>query len=419
MKRDAEKRARRVSADGVRPTTSSSEFVAVPDGRVNAATMLGLQTTVGNASLSRLMSASTSMPRVRHPQAPVVSRMMDLQRDGTADIGPPTAQGKNDEDLSTARRESRWPDVARILDGFTDVDLRDRVQPPRLPAGDRAKTRAACPGSLNRVRAALLSVEYSEAVASNDLEAAAIAVNGFDDRGIAERMAALNPAIVPDFYEATVRAMAGVSRHRVLNGLRARYEQVSTDPLGTHALTVVQMMKDAGMPASSAVAYTRLQLGVRTSDNETGAPPDQAAIDHRLAGAMGMAATAKGIQPPQLTAGNLAHQLIGGIYQALNRMSFYDLPVAAYLARVANKYKLRGAAADLFTNVDMRPDIVDLPRMDVFEIKPANSEALAVAEMRDYVAMLNGLLVDAAAGFKPGSPANPGATGTLPFTDQG
>lgn len=293
------------------------------------------------------------------------------------------------------------------------------MQPPRLPAGDRAKTRAACPGSLNRVRAALLSVEYSEAVASNDLEAAAIAVNGFDDRGIAERMAALNPAIVPDFYEATVRAMAGVSRHRVLNGLRARYEQVSTDPLGTHALTVVQMMKDAGMPASSAVAYTRLQLGVRTSDNETGAPPDQAAIDHRLAGAMGMAATAKGIQPPQLTAGNLAHQLIGGIYEALNRMSFYDLPVAAYLARVANKYKLRGATADLFTNVDMRPDIVDLPRMDVFEIKPANSEALAVAEMRDYVAMLNGLLVDAAAGFKPGSPANPGATSTLPFTDQG
>jgi hypothetical protein len=217
--------------------------------------------------------------------------------------------------------------------------------------------------------------------------------------------------------------MTGISSRRVLAGLRSRYEQSNTDPIGTRTLAGVKMMQDAGMPHSSALAFTRLQLGIRTSDEDLGQSPDPGAVDRTLAAAMGARVGSgrppKGVQPPQLGAGSFAHQLIGGVYMVGNPLSFYDLPAAAYLARVASKYKLRGAGLDLFTNVDMRPDIVDLPRMEVFEIKPLGSQALAVGEMLDYVALLNGLLVDSAAGFKPGNPANPGTTGVLPYTDQG
>ncbi|WAZ26824.1 hypothetical protein STRCI_008472 [Streptomyces cinnabarinus] len=65
----------------------------------------------------------------------------------------------------------------------------------------------------------------------------------------------------------------------------------------------------------------------------------------------------------------------------------------------------------------MRPDFVDLTRLQIYEIKPFTSLALAVAEMRDYITLMEGILKQSV--FRPGSRYNPGATGVEPFTHKG
>ncbi len=318
-----------------------------------------------------------------------------------------------DADLDTARKAGRWTEVASILNGMSDPDIAKRVAPERLPRAERDSLHAAIPESSHRVRGAVLSVEYTEALKLPDYKAAAIAVNGFDDAGIRSRMAMLDASAVVDFYTGASEAMSGVSLRRVLDAIRDRYQQVSTEPLGTKVLTVVSMMKAAGVDVSTALAYVRLQLSLieDTAGEKQKQTKEDVATDvgHALAGA--------GAIPPQLEAGNLAHSLIGGTYAALNPMSFYDLPVAAYAARLANKFKATGTTKDLLTNLDMRPDIVDLTRLQVYEIKPFTSQALAVAEMRLYIELMDGILKQSV--FTPGNPANPGTTMALPFTDQG
>lgn len=375
-----------------------------------------LQRLAGNAAVSRAIERwqAGSQSGVGHPPA-----LTFLQRDQA--IGPPTAPGAIDADLEAARQSGRWRDVATALDRFGDVDLGHRAA--RLSGADRTQTRQACPVELSRVRGSLLDADWTEAVAAADWNQAAVTVNGFDDRGIAAHIAALAPDVLTDFAAAAVRSMTGVSRTRVLDGIRARYDVVSTDALGTRVLTVVGLMQQSGVPDAAAAAYARLRLGLRSAaqaaepGRSTGT--DQSRSDQLVAAAMGGAFVPRGPQPPALAAGNLAHTLIGGIYEGLNPMSFYDLPAAAFLARLATRFRARGAANDLLTNLDMRPDIVDLARLQVYEIKPLNLRSLAVAEVADYIELLNGLLKDGVAGFRPGSPGNPGATGVLPFTDQG
>ena len=318
-----------------------------------------------------------------------------------------------DADLAIAKQDGRWEQVALILNGMSDTDLNRRVTPERLPRADRDRLRAAIPEWAHRVRGAVLSVDYTEALSARDYQAAAIAVNGFDDDGIRSRMANLDDSVVVDFYNGAAGAMSGVSLRRVLDRLRDRYQQVSHDPLGAKTLTVVAMMQAAGVDAAAALAYVRLQLGLvpdAVGEKQTQTTDDLAVdVGRMLAGAA--------VQPPQLAAGNLAHSLIGGAYVSLNPMSFYDLPIAAYAARLANKFKARGTTKDLMTNLDMRPDIVDLARLQIYEIKPFTAQALAVAEMRDYVDLMDGILKQSV--FAPGDPSNPGTTMALPFTDQG
>ncbi len=75
------------------------------------------------------------------------------------------------------------------------------------------------------------------------------------------------------------------------------------------------------------------------------------------------------------------------------------------------------AKADLFTNLDMRPDITDLGKMQIFEIKPVGSAALAVAEAKLYVDLFNGLGLDEIS-FSLGNPGNRGTSGTIPGPDE-
>ncbi|WP_188744452.1 hypothetical protein [Agromyces bauzanensis] len=322
--------------------------------------------------------------------------------------------GQPDEDLGKARESGRWTDVAKILNGMPDAQLRDRVAPGVLPPAERDRLRAAIPDWAHRVRGAVLTLDYNEAVAARDWQKAAVTVNGFDDAGIRDRMAALDPAVVTDFYNGAAAAMSGVSLTRVLNGLRDRYQQTTSEPLGTRTMTVVSMMRAAGVDASVALSYVRLKLGIVPAS--AGEKENQSVED--VAQDLSRALSAVMTQPPQLLAGNLAHSLIGGVYVAANApWAFYDLPVLAYAAQLANRFKATGTTKDLLMNLDMRPDIVDLARLEVYEIKPASSRALAVAEMREYIDLMDGILKQSV--FRPGNRWNPGATGALPFTDQG
>ncbi|MFI1035106.1 hypothetical protein [Streptomyces sp. NPDC020951] len=320
-----------------------------------------------------------------------------------------------DSDLTAAKEMGRWGEVATILNGMSDSDLTTRVA--HLLKPHRDQLHAAIPEWAHRVRGAVLQLDYTEALTAHDYKAAAIAVNGFDDAGIRSRMADLDASVVVDFYNAAAEAMSGVSLRRVLDGLRDRYQQASTDPLGTRTMTTVSMMQAAGVEASAALAFVRIRLGLVA--DSTGEKQDQTTED--VAADVGRTFTAAAVkplgQPPQLAAGNLAHSLIGGEYVALNPPSFYDLPIAAYAARLANRFKARGTTKDLMMNLDMRPDIVDLKRLQIYEIKPFTAQALAVAEMRDYIDLMDGILKQSV--FEPGSPANPGATGALPYIEQG
>jgi hypothetical protein len=317
-----------------------------------------------------------------------------------------------DTDLDAAKKAGKWADVFTVLNGMSDPDIKTRAE--RMPKPERDQLRAAIPEWGHRVRGPVLAVDYTEAMAARDYKTAAITVNGFDDAGIQSRMAALDPSAVVDFYSAAAEAMDGVSLRRVLDRLRDRYQQVSSEPLGTKTMSVVAMMQAAGVEASIALAYVRAQLGL--VPDTTGEKKDQTAED--LATDVGTMLSAAAAKPPAiLEAGNLAHSLIGGVYVAMNPMSFYDLPVAAYAARLANKFKARGAAKDLMTNLDMRPDIVDLPKLQIYEIKPFTGQALAVAEMRLYIDLMDSILKQSV--FQPGNPGNPGTTGVLPYTDQG
>jgi hypothetical protein len=318
-----------------------------------------------------------------------------------------------DSKLAEAKKKDQWEEVFRILNGMSEPDLKARVAPDRMPKPDRDRLRAAIPEWGHRVRGAMLSVDYTEAMAARDYKTAAIVVNGFDDAGIQSRMAALDSSAVLDFYSSAGEAMSGVSLRRVLDGLRDRYQQVSTDPLGTRTMNTVAMMQAAGVDASVALTYVRAQLSL--VPDATGEKKTQTTAE--VATDVGNLLSAAAVQPPQLEAGNLAHSLIGGVYVALNPMSFYDLPIAAYAARLANKFKARGTTKDLMMNLDMRPDIVDLTKLEIYEIKPFTAQALAVAEMREYIALMDGILKQSV--FQPGKPTNPGTTGTLPFTDQG
>jgi hypothetical protein len=240
-------------------------------------------------------------------------------------------------------------------------------------------------------------------------------------------------------------AMTGASLNRVLEGIAHRYDEVSPDPAGTKALTVVALMKAAGLAIQAASAYLQLKFGITVGTDPAGsgsnsappAPNDHTADVNVLAAVMkaprgalagigslasaGASGAPSALPPAQLEEGNLAHELIGDTYCALNPPSVFDLSVADVLSFAKGRLPglaeaIKAAQADLFTNLDMRPDIVDLGKMQIFEIKPAGSIPLAIAEAALYIQLFDGLGIPALS-FTPGNPGNPGTRGMIPGPD--
>lgn len=120
-----------------------------------------------------------------------------------------------------------------------------------------------------------------------------------------------------------------------------------------------------------------------------------------------------GRMPVPFYIGNSAHIAIAAEYAGLHRAdaAFYNFsPISAILAAAAalgltiNPLALRAA------QLGLKPDIANITRRHLYEIKPAGSQSLAAAEARLY------MLAFAAAGLPMalGPTSEPGTSGTVP-----
>jgi len=386
---------------------------------LTARRVLGLQRSVGNTAMTGAVAIATAAHHEdasvqRAPEAPLAERYRDAVAAG------------------------RWEEAAVLLNGFNDPDI-ERLADQLTPE-QRKAMRLAAPEWNHRVRRPLLIRDFNRAVTTGQWEEAAMLLNGFNDADIRLLASKLEPGQIGPLMHGAIAAMTGVSLTRTLAGVRDRYSAVSTDPVGTKTLTVVAAMREAGLPFTAASAYTKLSLGVQarpgeaqpTSDDDVrvfaaamGGPQSaEGAIlgGSQLAGVGGGIGGAPGpVVPDQLEKGNLAHSLIGDLYATLNPPTLVDMSVAdilTYARRVPGLAKaIRRTTSDLFQNFDMRPDITDLGRMEIFEIKPAGSMPLAVAEAKLYVELFDALGLSEIS-FKLGNPGNRGATGMIPGPDE-
>jgi hypothetical protein len=360
--------------------------------------------------------ASRQSPSIQRQAAPAETPLIDRYR--------------------TALRAEDWAQAAVLLNGFNDADIEARVNDAtELPPPSRLQLRLHTPDWAFRVRRPLLLLDYNDAKAAGRWADAAKWLNGFNDADIQLLASQLTATEVGPMVHGAREAMQGASLNRVLQGIAKRYDKVSPDPLGTKALTVVGLMQAAGAPVSAASTYLQLKLGVAVAPGPAGAgsagglktPADHMADVNVFSAAMksgGALATAggagkpKALPPAQLEQGNLAHELIGDTYCALNPPSVSDWSVFDVLGlakgRVPKLAKgITAAQADLFVNFDMRPDIADLGKMQIFEIKRIGSTALAVFEASLYIKLFDSLGIRELH-FSLGNPGNRGTRGIIP-----
>jgi hypothetical protein len=151
-----------------------------------------------------------------------------------------------------------------------------------------------------------------------------------------------------------------------------------------------------------------------------------------LAGAssgVGGGPSGKAPQPRQLEEGNTAHRAIQENYQAKNPGTIagglpgaqLDVTIEALLGHagglVPHEDAIPGEIADA---LKARPDILDAPKLELYEIKPVGSTALAVAEALWYIEILEELGELAGVDdlvLSLGSPQNDGTRGILPLPD--
>ncbi|MEI6067218.1 MAG: DUF4157 domain-containing protein [Methylococcaceae bacterium] len=361
-------------------------------------------------------------------------RPFQIQRQETTDEAPLIDRYRK------ALSEVNWDLAALLLNGFNDVDIQTRVNDSmELPPASRLQLRLHTPDWAFRVRRPLLILDYQDAKAAGRWADAAVLLNGFSDTDIQLLASQLTADEVGPMAQGARDAMTGVSLNRVLMGIAHRYDAVSAEPLGTKVVTVVGLMQAADLSMQLAKAYVQLKLGVGVAADPAGAaspggqpkPGDFSADIQAFSAAMkggglamaaGAATTPKGQMPEYVDKGTLAHMLIGDTYCTLNPPSVYDLSVFDILSfskgRISGLAKaIKAATRDLFTNFDMRPDIVDLGKLQIFEIKPIRSTALAVAEAKLYVELFDSLgLKDIS--FSLGNSGNPGTFGMIPGPEE-
>ena len=204
----------------------------------------------------------------------------------------------------------------------------------------------------------------------------------------------------------------------------AAFRGQGRDALGTSVIADVASQQQQGLDFEAARrdAFGKLKLLLRA--DPSGAPPT--AEDRKTAVATIAAAMAglKAVKEPRmLSEGRGAHTLIGEHYAGFNKPTLLDPKIkhiirALKLTPAAYNVLYQRLPEELLESLSVRPDIVDLGKMQVYEIKSFGARADALPEMEDYIELLESFKIPGIPAssfvFHPGSPSNKGTSGFLP-----
>jgi hypothetical protein len=373
--------------------------------------LVDLQRAAGNRVVTRLLAPRPGQPNPP-PLAPVVQR--DIATDYQTEVDKRTAAG--------------WARAAEILNGFNDLDIKTRVN--GLTVAEAAAMRAQVQEWNHRVRAALLDRLYDYARSAGDWTDAAVQLSGFNDLGIDERVGQLGAGDVWPLYQGTLNAFTGPSQDRLIAAISRRHHETVSPASGTDAIRQLVTMKARGVAAGVASALVLGQLGLTVADLPQGQAPGQDTSTETLVKIVSSAIVGAGAaviqEPGMLAEGKLAHTLIGAYYASMNQPTLVDPTIITIVRWAAKALSLtRGALDQLYRrlpeevleNIKTRPDILDFGKLQVYEIKSDESAVRAVPEMEGYLEILDAIKIPGFGMFRPGSPANPGAEGTLKYGD--
>ena len=169
----------------------------------------------------------------------------------------------------------------------------------------------------------------------------------------------------------------------------------------------------ASFPASAAGAAGVGGVGVASGAG--GAPPTPVQTSGGGGGGGGGGAPPRRPQPPQLRIGNLAHRLIAGFYRQAHAgdvvfTNYYGMKRLILEIGALHNVSYNVAA---LTEEEQRkkPDISNLSRPHLYEIKPAALAGLAAAEAAEYIAFF----AKAGVVMPPGPAGEPGTSGKIPI----
>ena len=282
---------------------------------------------------------------------------------------------------------------------------------------------------------ATLDQSYNTAVRAarqtGDWQNAAELLNGFNREDILQRLTFLtrqevgfihqgavdNPRVGPDSQLARLTVVAPVAS----TPETAATTPLPQSPLGTAVIADVVSQKQQGVDSATAraSAFQKLKLALDTSFGPLSPEARQGAVTTIAAAMAGL----KFVEPSMLSEGKAAHLLIGEFYRQFNPATLLDpslIVVLRALKLSASAYAMlyNRLPEELLEVLTVRPDIVDLGKMQVYEIKSVNSGARAVPEMLEYIELLESFKIPGVDPsvfvFHPGSPTNAGTRGILP-----
>src|SRR5262249_18067828 len=120
-----------------------------------------------------------------------------------------------------------------------------------------------------------------------------------------------------------------------------------------------------------------------------------------------------GRQPIPFYIGNTAHEEIAEVYRASHlgdRVMLNRFAISTILARLASSGTANNPSAVRPRELQLEPDITNLTRFHLYEIKPQSQESIAASEASFYL----GLFVGAGVPMTLGPVTEPGTSGIVP-----
>lgn len=218
---------------------------------------------------------------------------------------------------------------------------------------------------------------------------------------------------------ATFAVMFLSSRHRSTPSWGVVAAQViGSFPLADRTALLAQVLRSTGREdqidgMTEGLAAFEASETTRASEPEEEVEPDAPPVSASVFGGVGMGPWNPGGQPIPFYLGNAAHVAIAAYYAGLHAsdVAFYNFtPVSVIVAAAARMGLALGTAAATAVQLGLKPDIANLSRLHLYEIKPESLQSLGRTEAMLYQTAF------AAAGLPValGPVAEPGTAGTLP-----